>query len=332
MNVKELEQFFNYLKESRLIFGPKESIKREGRSEVLIDNIDDFGDLILDNRLPVYSFKRFFVPECETLFGYKNGELSEKNVLLQKSEKKVIFGINLLDLKSILLYDQVFEKDPYYQVRRQNILVIGHSFLPDLPQNIFEETFEEDVLEHLSFDIFLAAPKEKGEWSVFSGSSAGQKILKDFGYHDYIHIQFSGPVKEGKLDKKMLGLKDKLENYHNQKIWDELGLRCIECGKCTIVCPTCFCFRIDDQVELGESQGFRQRCWDACFYQEFSEVAGPLQVQDKLLNFLIQPPSGSIFGIFINLPEFQKNSILWVALAAIVARKYARLELILRKC
>jgi ferredoxin len=72
----------------------------------------------------------------------------------------------------------------------------------------------------------------------------------------------------------MLKLKDRLENKHNQKIWEDLGARCIECGKCTIVCPTCFCFRIDDQPSFDERKGERQRCWDSCYFQEFSEVAG----------------------------------------------------------
>ena len=328
MNTKELKNFFNYLNLTWDIFGPKEvSLSKKDQHQVLIERLENFDDLVLDSRLPYFSFKRFFVPESEILFDYKNGELKESpqkgsrsmkgfhsaSSLLKEQEEKfllpfskkggraVLLGLNLLDLKSILLYDQVFEKDPYYQARRQNILVIGHNLVPDLPQNIFEQTFEEDVLEHLSFDIFLAEipasrsaagsenrgkkllPKlfvksqdkqQPKNYAVFTGSLRGQQILKDFGYEDFIHIQFSGPVKEGKLDERMIKLRDKLKNKHNQKIWDELGKRCIECGKCTVACPTCFCFRIDDAAGLANSEGQRQRCWDSCYYQEFSEVAG----------------------------------------------------------
>jgi len=260
MTTSGLGNFFNYLKKSWVIFGPKEvKPSKDEPAQILIEKLDDSADLVLDQRLPFYSFKKFFVPECETLFNYR-------------------------DLKAVLLYDQVFEKDPWYQQRRQNILIIGHSFIPALPQNIFEQTFEEDILEHLSFDIFLGALKNPAQlrseneedevFAVFAGSLLGQKILDGFGYHDYINIQFSGPVKEGKLDERMLKLKDKLKNHHNQRLWDELGARCIECGKCTIACPTCFCFRINDQPSLKADQGQRQRSWDSCFYQEFSEVAG----------------------------------------------------------
>lgn len=111
-------------------------------------------------------------------------------------------------------------------------------------------------------------------YKVFTGSIKGQRILEHFGYKDYEHIQYSGAVKEkGKnKDKRMEEIEESLVNRHNQKIWDELGKRCLECGKCTLVCPTCFCFRIDD-IPTAKNCGQRRRCWDSCFFREFSEVA-----------------------------------------------------------
>src|SRR4030042_2167036 len=248
----KLEDFILFLQKNGWdVFGTQ---KRENLLEV--DHLKYPADLELEKGVPFYSFKRFFIPEKEKLVEYK-GHILKAEELAPK--KTAILGMNLLDLKSVLLYDQVFEKDPYYQARRRNLLIVGHSLIPDMSQNIFEMTLEEDILEHLSFDIFLAEmsfakvpairtkkaklineEKDNGEFAVFTGSLLGQKILNDFGYKDYINIQFSGPVKEGKLDERMIKIQDKLKNKTNQKIWDELGARCIECGKCTIVCPTCF--------------------------------------------------------------------------------------------
>jgi len=286
--ILDLKDFVLFLKKNQWqVFGPKNG--QEFGDKIFIDVIGDFEDLYLGPQLPFFSFKKFFVPEEEKLFEYHREELNSPPAPLsvKGGERQIaVFGMNLLDLKSVLLYDQVFEKDPYYQARRQNMLIVGHSIIPDVSQNIFEQTLEEDILEHLSFDIFLGALNNapqpplnlrggEGElnFAIFTGSQKGQKILEEFGYNDYIHIQFSGPVKEGKLDERMLKIQDKLKNKHNQKIWDELGKRCIECGKCTIACPTCFCFRIDDAPLLKFNEGKRQRCWDSCYYQEFSEVA-----------------------------------------------------------
>jgi ferredoxin len=298
---QKLEDFILFLsKKEWEVFGTQ---KKDGI--LAVEAMKDPAELTLEKGVPFYSFKRFFIPEEEKLFEYKGHYLKPEQAAPKNT---ALIGMNLLDLKSILLYDQVFEKDPYYQARRRHTLVVGHSLIPDMSQNIFEQKFEEDVLEHLSFDIFLARmlpdkvlPKKGAirakniteekvpeEYAVFSGSALGQKILSEFGYKNYINIQFSGPVREGKLDERMLKIKDKLENKHNQKIWDELGARCIECGKCTVVCPTCFCFRIDDRASLGDGVGERKRCWDSCFYQEFSEVAAPStssgQVGHKFLN------------------------------------------------
>ena len=233
---QKLEDFILFLKKKQWeVFGTQ---KLNGA--LTIDSIKNPEDLKLESGLPFFSFKRFFVPEKETLFEYKNQNL--KIDLLSKKDV-AIFGINLLDLKAVLLYDQVFEKDPYYQARRRHILIVGHSLIPDLPQNIFEQTFEEDILEHLSFDIFLASLNnptqpplrlrggEEGlEYAVFTGSPLGQKILNEFGYKDYINIQFSGPVREGKLDERMLKLKDKLENNIIRKFGTSWGNAVLNAG------------------------------------------------------------------------------------------------------
>jgi len=296
MTQAQLENFIVYLQnENWEVFGPtlvaKEGIPEEEISPyiaahqlppkkekgiILIKPTLKPHELILDELLPFFSFKRFFVPEKEKLFDYKKGNTEET----RQNQKIALLGVNILDLKSINLYDQVFEKDFYYQARRKNILVVGHALLPEIENNIFEYKFEEDILEHLPFDIFLAAKNRDQKpkitnYKLFTGSIKGQRILDHFGYKNFEHIQFSGPVKEGKLDEQMIFLRDKLKNHHNPKIWEELGARCIECGKCTVVCPTCFCFRIDDEPALKENTGLRARCWDSCYYQEFSEVSGP---------------------------------------------------------
>jgi|GEM_PF-323872 len=294
MNRAQLENFIAYLKkENWVVFGP--SKLATGKPEpieispyltahgqmpkqeptVFIGALDQPSDLILDQRLPFYSFKKFFFPEKEILFDYRNNLLAEQD----DHTKIALVGVNLLDLKAINLYDQVFEKDKYYQARRRNALIIGHAIVPNIEDNIFEYKYEEEVLEHLPFDIFLATSATKN-FKIFTGSIKGQRILEAFGYTDYEHVQYSGAVKEKDKDKRMEEIEKGLVNRHNQKIWDELGKKCLECGKCSLICPTCFCFRIDD-VPTAKNCGQRQRCWDSCFFKEFSEVAGPPRVDKQ---------------------------------------------------
>ena len=276
MNSRQFSKLVSYLSKNYQIYATQEE-----NGQVVIDELHDAKKAVLDNRLPFYSWKRFFVPECESLFEYDGVSLTPSS--REQGKQTVLLGINFVDLKSIILYDRVFAADTYYQSRRNNLLIIAHNFLPGPENNLAHVEYKEENLKQYSFDVFLAAQensvighkKTEIEYRVFAGSEKGEKVLRESGYKDYQRIECLGLLSEDRSGSAMNVFRDKLTNHHNPKIWEELGRRCIECGKCTIVCPTCFCFRLDDTLSLEVGQGQRQRCWDACFYQEFSEVAGP---------------------------------------------------------
>jgi ferredoxin len=56
--------------------------------------------------------------------------------------------------------------------------------------------------------------------------------------------------------------------------WDEVATRCLSCGNCTMVCPTCFCTTVEDVTDLSGQQAERWRRWDSCFTQDFSYIHG----------------------------------------------------------
>ncbi len=262
----QLQKFIDFLiKREYEVFAPE---KQKG--EVVYVKVRDAARVKLVKEPPLHSFKKFLVPPEEILFDYKKDKLAE----IKKVSKQVIFGINPIDLKALVLFNHIFEKDPWYQERRKRTLIVGQSLIPaDVDQNIFHIKYEEDILEHLQFDIFLEVQGKN--YFIYTGTRDGQKILDEFGYRDYEHIQFAGPIKEEGLEPQMIKYRDALKKTYKKEIWeDDLGTRCIECGKCTIICPTCFCFDIKDQPNLVDGGGVRKRSWSACFYNDFSEIAG----------------------------------------------------------
>lgn len=60
--------------------------------------------------------------------------------------------------------------------------------------------------------------------------------------------------------------------------WADVAERCLTCGNCTAVCPTCFCTDVDDRVELDGRTARRDRVWDTCFSAEYSHLGpGPVR-------------------------------------------------------
>jgi ferredoxin len=236
----------------------------------------NFKDLYLGTELPLDSWKWYLLPPYQKMFDYKGQNFKES---LPKIKNQIFLGVSILDLQALTLLNQVFEQDPYYQEIKKKTLVIGTSHVPKENFYKYFAKFEEDKLEHLQFDIFLAV--QKNDYKIYTGSEDGQRLLDKFGYKNYQHIEYAGPIREEGLDQQMVSVMDGMQNFHNQKIWDDLAKRCMQCGKCTIACPVCFCFRMYDQSNLAKDSGHRDRCWDSCFYNEFTQVAGPAPTAPK---------------------------------------------------
>ena len=77
-----------------------------------------------------------------------------------------------------------------------------------------------------------------------------------------------------RLDFDVVEMSDLLRECYESELWDELGERCLACGMCTQVCPTCYCFDVTDEADLVMEQGQRVRRWDSCQIHQFARVAG----------------------------------------------------------
>ncbi|MBU0613572.1 4Fe-4S dicluster domain-containing protein [Patescibacteria group bacterium] len=252
-----------YLLKNNVVFAP---VERE--NELLFQEIHDPKEVSSSMRLPKNSFKPFLLPHDEVLFDFENPKKKKK------ISPQVIYGISIVDLKALILFDQMFAKDPHYQALRQNTLIVGQCIVPDDPK--FLNVFEENILERLKFDVLIDRCR-KGEPKIFTGSRLGQQTLEKFGFTNYEHVDFKGSVEGGKLDPKSQKLKEQMKKVINDKaFWEKFAKDCIMCGKCTVACPTCYCFDlVDEGGEIGKKQaGVRKRRLSSCFYDDFASIAG----------------------------------------------------------
>jgi sulfhydrogenase subunit beta (sulfur reductase) len=280
-----MERIFNWLKQNKYHIWAHTASSAQGGSasggegDLRIGPADDFKSVDFSAEVPLDGWKQAFFPSKHTLFEFQPPHSPPISAKRKQGELEgvALFGVRIFDLEAINLYDAVFADDPYYQARRKNILIVG--FAPKGERKdteiLFDKTFSAERLSHYTFDIFFDEKNKK----YYCGSKLGGEILKKLktafirvmpGGHS-ISSERKTAFTDSKVWKNYLKWKKVINETLNSKVWDELGKTCLACGKCSIACPTCFCFDIADEFE--ESGVSRNRCWGNCFYQEFHRVA-----------------------------------------------------------
>ena len=217
--------------------------------------------------------KDLLFPQTQKMYHYdvdKNG--SYRIYEYDESQEQVVFGIRPCDMRSIVCLDEVFLTkgfvDEFYENARNKLLSVCIG-CAQAAETCFCESMGVDPQLAPNADIMLQdcgdfynviAQTEKGEaelatWTAFTEDGEGQ------------------PVDPGlTLKVSMDGVVDKLENMYDAPIWDNLSVKCLNCGTCTYVCPTCHCFDISQ--ENRRKDGVRFRCWDSCMFSEYTMMAG----------------------------------------------------------
>ncbi len=223
--------------------------------------------------------KREFFPYCEVMGTYEDKVLRGD---LPSEEKVVIFGVRPCDARSFLFLDKVFLDeqfvDPYYRKRRDNILIMAMScnqpeetcFCTSVDGSPSDEQGSDIMAFDLGESLLLKAATEKGEVfmeahsSIFAKPTAQQISTRD---------EQASAAREKLRGIDVSQVAEKLPGNFNSPVWDEIGAKCVGCGTCTYLCPTCHCFGLHDQRDL--SAGRRIRVQDSCMYPGFAlEASG----------------------------------------------------------
>lgn len=224
-----------------------------------------------NTKLPV---KEIIFPQSEKLFNYNVTAEGAKLESTIDDQKKVVFGVRPCDAKSLTLLDNVFNndkyQDPYYLTRRANTILVGIGcnspastcFCTSVKGGPFDTKGLDLLLVDTGDAYVVEVVTEKGKALVENaGFAAASDADKATAAKAKDEAQVTCQVNTD-------GLKEKLDVNFYDPIWEKIHEKCLGCGACTYLCPTCHCFDIvDDAVDCN---GCRVRNWDSCAFPLFT--------------------------------------------------------------
>ncbi len=229
--------------------------------------------------------KDIVFPQKENLVSFEKNDDLKIEVAEKAPEKTAVLGIRTCDLTAFELMDRVFLQEPedrFYRLRRDNTVMIALGCL-DSAETCFCRGFDiqpEKMPE--AADVMIWKLGDNLLWQT--GSPEGEELtaefsdlLEDAAEEDRKKLVEKQKLAEEKHEDSPLselepeGITERIEEVFELPIWDEIHRRCLQCGICTYICPTCHCYDIQDYKTSGG--GERYRCWDSCQFSAFTRMA-----------------------------------------------------------
>lgn len=233
-----------------------------------------------------HTWKKYFFPPNVQQMVFRKDPDHPNSWITESSAGEVpryaLIGVRPCDLAGIQIQDKIFLEgercDPIYQERRENALIVvtncskpcGTCFCTSMGTGPKAESGFDLALTEIEDHFLIEVGSEKGQQALaeVKWKSASDELLKKAEWvinNSIRKIELNLPSPE-KLEIELL---ENLDHSH----WDDVASRCLSCGSCTQVCPTCFCWDSVDKTLLPGNMIIRERVWDSCFNPDYSYVA-----------------------------------------------------------
>jgi sulfhydrogenase subunit beta (sulfur reductase) len=242
--------------------------------------ITNFGEMDLAYETTEYSPKTYFLPYREELSSFKFDGPDWQQGIEYRIQPRAIVGMHACDINGLVKLDKVFVKDkfpsPYYLSRRENTLIIGIDHEPG--EKCFCRSLGADTVDH-GFDLFLTDLGDR--YFVAIGSDRGfnlvQKVankpITEADSHAYLGVRHRLAA-AFKTQVETHNLPSLLDIEFDSPIWKKWGGKCLSCGSCAMVCPTCYCYGVHEEVALNFKEGTKVKQLHSCNLLDFALVAG----------------------------------------------------------
>lgn len=226
--------------------------------------------------------KSFALPQSERMFEFSLNKEDKDRSILKEAENdyspKALIGIRPCDANAFNAVNANFNnpefKDPWWTKHRDSLVLVGLGcnepdstcFCTSVGGGPFDEKGLDILLFDLNEDVLIRPITEKGSTLLETASITQEADNNLAKKADELKAasekKISSHVATDKLKSKNV-----LELF-NASFWDDIAFSCINCGTCTFLCPTCWCFDIQDETTYD--QGDRIRNWDSCMFPLFT--------------------------------------------------------------
>ncbi|MEV8550231.1 4Fe-4S dicluster domain-containing protein [Streptomyces glaucescens] len=234
------------------------------------------------------SWKAFLHPEREKLWSADRSADGHLSVTEDRPDPPsyAFLGVRPCDLRAIAIQDRVLtgghHSDRGYQERRTGAFLIAVE-CTEPGATCFCVSMGSGPGADAGFDLALTEILDEAghRFVVRAGSDAGEDLLADVP---------TRPADEGTLTAARVAVDAARERMGRSMPpvdlrtlmgeslaadrWDDIAARCLTCGNCTMVCPTCFCTTTEEVTDLTGDHAKRWQRWDSCFDLDFSYLHG----------------------------------------------------------
>lgn len=268
ISTKRSNDLFQTLQEQYDIYAPK-VYEGEGcfsdTDSLRYAKVNAFDEIEYETKSE-FSYKEVLIPIRETLFYYVGNE----TVVPEETNKGAIVFVRSCDLHAIRRLDQVYLKngatDFYYERRRRKVkfALLGcpttckSGFCCSMGTN---QTDAYDLaVQWKEGELFIDVKDDTLDALIKEYSSATCDVIPEFVTSNEEQVTIPTTLSN--------------ESFTDE-IWEEYGSRCINCGRCNFVCPTCTCFSMQDIFyKDNQTAGERRRVWASCQVDGYTEMAG----------------------------------------------------------
>jgi len=275
----QMERLIKFLAADQRVIGPVPLT----HGQFKFSEVEMYSEMTLDYIPTILPAKKYFLPPEESLLQYDLSEGEEMKSEVE-IEETVLFGLHTCDLAGIQCLNMVFTdrpRDLHYMIRKEHFTLIG------LECNDYCDSSANCAMlfNHLpkgGYDLFLTDLTDC--YFVDITTHKGDLLVERSGLFEPVTQTALEQLQQLRNRKKEI-FKSEIpilyqdilrlfEATFESNVWQEVGERCLSCGNCTNVCPTCYCFDIVDEPELDLTRGKRLRIWDSCQHENFARIAG----------------------------------------------------------